>query len=110
MAYRDFKCEWLTDINLIDGEHWKSIFGDKNIKGINYIKSIQQSNIPDVEFYYLIISEHSNPVAIVPCFYFKLDLIDLLDESGLKGLFYKVRHRFPKFLKIKTFVVGSYVY
>lgn len=75
MAYRDFKCEWLTDINLIDGEHWKSIFGDKNIKGINYIKSIQQSNIPNVEFYYLIISEHSNPVAIVPCFYFKLDLI-----------------------------------
>ncbi len=108
MAYRDFKCEWLTDINLIDGEHWKSIFGDKNIKGINYIKSIQQSNIPNVEFYYLIISEHSNPVAIVPCFYFKLDLIDLLDESGLKGLFYKVRRRFPKFLKINTFVIGSY--
>lgn len=108
MAYGDFKCEWLTDINLIDGEHWKSIFGNKNIKGINFIKSIQQSNIPDVEFHYLIISEDSKTVAIVSCFYFKLDLIDLLDESGLKSLFYKVRCRFPKFLKIKTFVIGSY--
>ncbi|GAB6118912.1 hypothetical protein [Dysgonomonas termitidis] len=108
MTYRDFKCEWLTDINLIDEEQWKLIFGTKHITGINFIKSIQQSNIPDVEFYYLLITENSKTVAIVPCFYFKLDLIDLLDESSLKVLFYKVRSKFPRFLKIKTFVIGSY--
>ena len=113
MKYHDdnneaFVCQWLTDITKIDEIQWKAIFGKKHIKGFNFFKSIQQSNIPNVEFHYFIISENSKLVAIVPCFYFKLDLIDLLEESILKNILLKIRGVFPRFLKIRTLVIGSY--
>lgn len=112
MKYKEdnkaFKCEWLNDVKYIDENQWASILGKKHIKGIDFFKSIQQSNIPNIKFHYLIISDQSKIIVIVPCFNFKLDLIDLLDKSILSKVFLKIRCRFHKFLKIRTFVIGSY--
>lgn len=104
----DFKCLWLTDVDEIDDKEWISVFGKKYIKSRIFFKSIQQSGIEGVEFHYFLITENSKTVAIAPGFYFRLDLIGLLNPSKFKDILLKLRGIFPKFLKIRTLVIGSY--
>ena len=103
-----FKCEWLPDIDEIDDNGWISVFGKRHIKSKAFFKSIQQSGIAGVEYHYLVVTDNSKIAAIVPCFYFRLDLVDLLAPSKFRDILLKLRGIFPKFLKIRTLVAGSY--
>lgn len=105
---QQFKSEWHRSVFNISEKYWVEIFGKKCIKSTSFFRAIELSKMPNVEFHYLTITENAKVVVIVPCFFLKLDIIDVLGKSIIKFFLEKIRKRYSKFLKIKTFVIGSY--
>jgi len=100
--------EWCNSVKQIHVSEWETIFGKRDIKSHNLFLAMEEANFTDVDYYYLKIYNRGKIASITPCLDYKLDIIDLLANKKLRDLLNKMRKVSPNFLKLKTFVVGSY--
>lgn len=105
----EFVIKWHHSIDEIGIDAWTEIFGPLIIKGFNFFKAMEEANFETINQYYLVISKKNITLAIIPCFTYEMDLLDLLTNKTLKGIISKIRSIQKHFFKIKTFVIGSYV-
>lgn len=105
----EFEIKWCYSIDEIGIDVWTEIFGSSIIKGFNFFKAMEEAKFDTIKQYYLVISKKNRTLAIIPCFTYEMDLLDLLTNKTFKGIVSKVRRVQKHFFKIKTFVIGSYV-
>jgi hypothetical protein len=103
------KCRWRDSLDRISVADWEKIFGSRAIRSYNLFLSMQQAGFPEVSFYYLEIFSDTEVLSILPCFTYCLDLLDILEAAKMKGLAGRIRKVLPGFLKMRTFVTGSYM-
>lgn len=103
-----YTCNWKASIHDIYEDDWKKIFGNSIIRGIQFFKAIQDSDFEEIEYQYLQIFEQGNIISIIPCFTYKLNLIDILAEKTSKYYINQIRKLFPNFGFYKLLVIGSY--
>ncbi len=101
--------EWITDIANIDRNEWNNIYGDGVLNNYNFFKSMFISDFENVDFSYLVIQNKKRILCIVPCFTYLLDIQHISSSGYIKKAIKIIRKIFPGFLKIKTFIIGSYV-
>ncbi len=99
---------WCSSVKQIDVLEWETIFGKREIKSYNLFMAMEEAGFADVDYYYLKISNREKILSIIPCFGYRLDIIDLLVNKKLRDILNKIRKIAPDFLKLKTFVAGSY--
>lgn len=99
---------WVTSVDSISEADWIRLFGSANIKSHQLFKAIEDSKFDDITYHYLVVKQHQRVVALLPCFTYTLDLVDILSDKRVKGYVLKVRRWFPQFCKLRYFVVGSY--
>lgn len=107
-TFHEFSIKWDNSINNIRESNWESLFGNSNIKSYRFFQATENSNFKDVKYYYLSLFHESKNVAIIPCFTYYLDLIDLLTGKFIKKLINRIRKTFSNFGKYKLLVIGSY--
>lgn len=103
-----FKAKWCASIDDIKSEDWKKIYGSDIIKSRAFMKANELGEFDDVEFHYLQIFKGNDIIAIVPCFCYDMDLIHIASAGKAKKWIGSIRKVFPSFLKLRTFVTGSY--
>ena len=104
----EWRAQWVRSICDINKCDWEKIFGSSVIKGYDFFSAMENSRFFGVEYYYLIVSFNERIDAILPCFTYELDLLDLLTGKKLKSIIKAGRKIIPEFFKIRTFVIGSY--
>ncbi len=107
-TFHSFSIRWDNSIENIIESDWRSIFGSSNIKSYRFFQATEYSNFNDVEYYYLSLFYKVKNIAIIPCFTYYLDLIDLLTGKMTKSIINKLRRVFSDFGKYKLLVIGSY--
>lgn len=112
MTYKDssdnFSTHWISSVDEISNTEWERIIGKNIIKSKAFFQAIERSCFREVKYYYLIVYKCKIIVAIVPCFYYSIDLFNLMISSKTKSMIKNIRKICPKFLKIKAFVTGTY--
>lgn len=101
--------KWLPSLDGISKERWTYVFGNSTIKGYDFFEAMEKSNFEGVTNHILTIRIDGNIVAIFPCFAYVLDALDLMDNNWQKSLWSKTRKAIPSFMKIRAFVIGTYV-
>lgn len=105
----EFSVQWCESINEIDRSEWETIFGHSQIKDYSLFYNMEQSKFDRVDYYYLLIRKQGVLKIIIPCFYYNLDLLQLINSNKTITIVKKIRRLFPKLLMLKTFVTGSYI-
>lgn len=105
----EFTFLWCNSVNEIDKMDWAKVFGNSLIKSYDFFQAMEQSNFPNIKYHYLLIRKQEVIASIIPCFCYHLDLLHLITSYGFKLIIQKFRYLYPGFLKLKTFVIGSYV-
>lgn len=86
----------------------EKIFGKSTIKSQLFFQAIEHSEFTEISYYYLQIYKHGTVLAIVPCFCYELDFLNLTTSSTTKKLIGSIRKIYSGFFKIKAFVTGTY--
>lgn len=105
----DFSIKWNSTINDIPVVDWKLIFGEGAIKSTTFFSSMEKSNFAGVKYFYLQVHKHGVIAAIVPCFCYEINVLNIVTSSAVQKLIHVVRLLFPRFLIVKTFGIGTYV-
>ena len=100
--------KWCATIDDIKPENWVEIYGSDIVKSRGFMKANEVAEFDDVEFRYLQVFRDGNIIAIVPCFSYGMDLINIASSGKGKNLIGKIRKIYPSFLKLPVFVTGSY--
>ncbi len=112
MGYKDmsnkYTFEWCTTIDGITPENWQIIYGSDVIKSREFMKANEIAGFADVKFYYLQVFQGMEIIAIVPCFSYGMDLLNIASSGKAKERIAWIRKIFPSFLKLRAFVTGSY--
>lgn len=103
-----FTFKWCRTIDDISPEDWVKIYGTDIIKSRGFMKANEEAEFEDVEFHYLQVFKGNRIIAIVPCFAYGMDLLNIASSGEAKTRIAWVRKLFPKFLKLRAFVTGSY--
>ena len=77
-------------------------------KSQRFFISIEKSDFQQITIYYLQIFEHGTVVAIVPCFSYEIDILNLTTSPMVKAVVKKIRKVYIDFFKIRAFVTGTY--
>lgn len=104
----NYSIKWSTSVSDITSSDWEDVFGKSIIKSQRFFLSIEKSSFQQLGFYYLQILEHRTIVAIVPCFCYEIDILNLITSPMAKAIIKKVRRIYAGFFKIKAFVTGTY--
>ena len=112
MTFQDlsnnYSIKWSTSVNDITLSDWEDIFGKSIIKSQRFFLSIEKSDFQQITIYYLQIFEHGTVVAIVPCFSYEIDILNLTTSPMVKAVVKKIRKVYIDFFKIRAFVTGTY--
>lgn len=103
-----FTVKWCTTIDDIIPEDWERIYGSDIIKSRAFMQANELGEFEDVEFHYLQVFKGTDIIAIVPCFFYNMDLIHIASAVKSKKWIGGIRKILPSFLKLRTFVTGSY--
>ena len=103
-----FSFKWCRTIDDISPDDWVKIYGSDIIKGRGFMKANEEAEFEDVEFHYLQVFKGNRIIAIVPCFAYGMDLLNIASSGEAKTRIAWIRKLFPKFLKLRAFVTGSY--
>lgn len=104
----NYSTNWSTSVNDITSSDWEDVFGKSIIKSQEFFLAIEKSNFPQIKPCYLQIFHHGIIVAIVPCFCYEIDILNLVTSSMAKTIIKGIREINDGFLKIKSFVTGTY--
>lgn len=112
MGYNDmlnsFTFKWCSTVDEITSEDWEKIYGSDIIKSREFMKANEVAEFEDVEFYYLQVFRGANIIAIVPCFSYGMDIMNIASSGKAKTWISWIRKIIPSFLKLRAFVTGSY--
>ena len=112
MTFQDlsnnYSIKWSTSVNDITLSDWEDIFGKSIIKSQRFFISIEKSDFQQITIYYLQIFEHGTVVAIVPCFSYEIDILNLTTSPMVMAVVKKIRKVYIDFFKIRAFVTGTY--
>jgi len=93
------------DIKQIPQSEWDRIFGDP-AEGYGYHKTLQESQLKEFEFYYLIGRRDNNITAIFPFFTTDFSFTTLI-QGPLQKIIFGIQSKFSRFLKFKLLFIGS---
>lgn len=97
----------ITDkINDIPRPDWDHLFGKELIEGYGYHRTLQESNLKEFSFYYLLVRRSNVIVAIIP-FFTTIFSFSTTIQGGLEKLILKVQKIFPGFLKTPILFAGN---
>lgn len=112
MGYNDmlnsFTFRWCSTVDEITSEDWVKIYGSDIIKSREFMKANEVAEFEDVEFHYLQVFRGTNIIAIVPCFSYGMDIMNIASSGKAKTWILWIRKIIPSFLKLRAFVTGSY--
>lgn len=103
-----FTIRWCDTVDDIDTYDWTSIYGTDIIKSRQFFKANEAARFKDVEFHYLQVFKGSKIVSIVPCFSYRMDLLNIATSPSAKKWMVCIRKIFPSFFQLRAFVTGSY--
>ena len=107
--FNSINIQWIESVKDISEEDWNKIFGSSLIKSRKLFIAMEDSSFNDVKYHYLLMYKNNVIINIIPCFCYKLDLLHLITSNRFKAFISRCRSIFPNLLKVKTFVVGSYM-
>lgn len=82
--FSNITTKWSTTVDDINPEDWISIYGTDIIKSQNFFKANENSGFEGVAFYYLQVFVNAKIAAIVPCFNYNIDLVNLTTSLFVK--------------------------
>ena len=94
----NYSINWSTSVSDIASSDWEEIFGKSVIKSQQFFLSMEKSCFSQISFNYLQIFQHGTIVAIVPCFCYEIDILDLITSSIAKVITKGVRKLHANFL------------
>jgi len=95
----------IDSISKISRSDWDSVFG--NIpEGYEFYKTLEQSNLREFFFYYLILYQGGNISSITPLFVADFYL-DIVLDGLIKKVIRSIRHFIPRFFVLRTLFCGS---
>lgn len=103
-----FTYKWCNSIDDIKTEDWIKVYGTDIIKSKNFFKANERACFEGVEFHYLQVFRGDSIVAIVPCFSYCIDILNIASSPVIRRRLIWIRRYYPSFLKLKAFVTGSY--
>lgn len=103
-----FTYKWCTSIDDIRTEDWIKIYGTDIIKSQNFFRANERACFDGVEFHYLLVFKGDFIVAIVPCFSYCIDILNIASSNSVRRRLVWIRKFYPSFLKLRAFVTGSY--
>lgn len=103
-----FTHKWCTSIDDIRKEDWIKIYGTDIIKNQNFFRANERACFDGVEFHYLQVFSGNSIVAIVPCFSYCIDILNITSSNSVRRRLVWIRRFYPAFLKLRAFVTGSY--
>jgi len=93
-------------INDILTEDWDSLFQENIVEGYGYQKTLEESDLKEFSFGYLLGRRSNKLTAIIP--FFVMDFsFDTLIQGPLRKLVIVLQRRFKRFLKMKIVFLGS---
>lgn len=102
---RDF--HWVKSVDQIDARTWDECFGGENVmQSYALQKATERAGLANVVFHYLIVKEGGVTIAILPCFEFSVSLT-VVASPQVNKLVSAVRKVFPRFLYLRTFIIGT---
>jgi hypothetical protein len=102
------KYHWINNIEKIDKSQWDEIFSTDNIlKSYGFQKATEKASLENIRFYYLLVKNGNQIIAIMPCFSIQMDILILSGMSILKSVASGIRKLWPGFLFVKIFVIGT---
>lgn len=104
----DFSINWSSTIDGISAADWKLIFGEGAIKSTAFFSAMEKSNFVGVKYFYLQVHKHGTIAAIVPCFCYEINVLNIVTSSFVQKLIHIARLLLPRFLIVKTFGIGTY--
>lgn len=104
----DFSINWNSTIDDISAADWKLIFGKGAIKSTTFFSAMEKSNFINVRHFYLQVHNHGTIAAIIPCFCYEIDLLNIITSSVAQNLIRIVRLILPNFFIVRTFGIGTY--
>ena len=104
----NFTYKWCTSIDDIRTEDWIKIYGTDIIKSQNFFRANERACFDGVEFHYLLVFKGDFIVAIVPCFSYCIDILNIASSNSVRRRLVWIRKFYPSFLKLRAFVTGSY--
>jgi hypothetical protein len=97
---------WHTGIREL-GPAWLECFpADDALRSYALQVAVEDSRLSDVELHYLVGEDERGAACVVPCFAFEVCLASL-SSHWLRRIVGGVRALFPRFLRMRLFVVGS---
>lgn len=86
----------------IPQHEWDNLFGEDLIESYGYQKTLEESNLQEFSFGYLLAKRGNSPVAVIPFFITEFPLTTLID-----GKIHRIANKFKRFLKLKLILIGS---
>lgn len=104
----DITVVWNHSIDNISTHEWTQIHGTDIIKSKSFFKANEEAGFDDVKFLYLQVYKRRRAIAIIPCFKYNIDLLNITSSIHIKKWMLYIRKVFPSYFKFPTFVIGSY--
>ncbi|TAM40687.1 hypothetical protein EPN54_02450, partial [bacterium] len=98
-------CKIYDNIDRIAEKEWDAVFGDIP-ESYPFYKTLENSELNEFVFYYLVIYRDDEAVLIAPLFSMDFNL-DIAVEGKLCGVIKLIRRVLPRFLISKTLFCGS---
>ena len=95
----------IGSISQIEQSAWTAVFADM-AEGYAFYKTLEESNLQEFSFLYVLIYENETLVLIAPIFISDFNL-DIVVEGFSKRIIHNLRKFFPQFLIFKTLFCGS---
>ena len=95
----------LDSISKINRQDWDDLFGDI-LEGYQFYKTLEESNLKEFSFCYIILYINSRVILIAPVFIADFNL-DIACEGSIEKLILLIRKFLPRFLISKTLFCGS---
>ena len=97
--------EILNSVTKIGRAEWDSVFGDIP-EGYQFHKTLEESNLGQFSFCYIVIRKGSDILLIAPLFIGDINL-DILAEGFFSNLIQRIRKFLPSFFVVRTLFCGS---
>ncbi len=89
----------------IDPAHWNAVYPNV-LEGYRFFKSLDESNLEQFSFYYIMVYQEGIPAGAATCFLMEYP-VDTTLRGFLKSAFVAVKNKFPKLLNLKVLMCGQ---
>lgn len=105
MDKNKFATKIAKSIDEVSAEQWKRLF-PPSLENYLFFKTIEESNLKDFSFYYILVYKNDSLVGIAPCFNMVYSLATTV-QGYLKNIFLLLGRLCPGLFNLKTIICGS---